>query len=399
MKSSNANRALYTDYEALATLQMLKSGTFFPLTSLMDEEEARQVDDSGEYRGKKVPFSMIFAPSGKRNEKVLKGAKKGDVLELLIDSSKVGSIVVDKVYKIDKAKRIQQIYATLDESHPGVRNTMKRLGEYAVAGELDVDTREVQAIEELIQERKKSLGAKRVAAMMLSAKPLNRAHERLIRSTLEKNDLLVLFLLRDYEKEGGIPYELREKTLKYFVDHFLQKDRVIIAPLESTYIFAGYNNVLLDSIVAKNFGCNKLVIGENHAGLGRYHGDGTFRSSAYFSKSVQDDIEIENVSEFVYCDRCTTLVSNETCPHGKHHHVSYNSESIEQLVINGILPPAVLVRKEISAILLSSLFPNRIKDINKLFYDLIPCHGFVEAKSDEDLYLELIKLHQTTSLS
>jgi len=58
-----------------------------------------------------------------------------------------------------------------------------------------------------------------------------------------------------------------------------------------------------------------------------------------------------------------------------------------------------LVRKEISAFLLSKLFPDRFQNLEKLYYDLLPVEGILEEHTEQDFYLELIKLHQTTSLT
>ncbi len=50
--------------------------------------------------------------------------------------------------------------------------------------------------------------------------------------------------------------------------NFLPSNRVVVIPLENSYIFAGYNELVLDALVAKNFGCNRLVITKNNARLG-----------------------------------------------------------------------------------------------------------------------------------
>jgi len=111
------------------------------------------------------------------------------------------------------------------------------------------------------------------------------------------------------------------------------------------------------------------------------------------------DIEIEIASEYVYCDKCRTLVSTNTCPHGQHHHISYKADSIRELLELGILPPAVLMRKELSSYILSKLYPNRFKNLEKLYYDVLPVGGLLQEHTEQDFYMELMKLYQTTSLT
>jgi sulfate adenylyltransferase len=167
--------------------------------------------------------------------------------------------------------------------------------------------------------------------------------------------------------------------------------------LESSYVFAGYNEVLIDAIVAKNYGCNRLTIGQNHAGVGMYYDQNAHKSIV--DKLIGIDIDINISAEYVYCNECKTLVSTQTCPHGQHHHISYHSDSILELLKLGLLPPAVLMRKEISALILSKLFPNRFKNLEKLYYDILPIAGLLEEHNEKDFYIELMKLYQTTSLT
>ncbi len=109
-----------------------------------------------------------------------------------------------------------------------------------------------------------------------------------------------------------------------FVENFLPKNRAIIVPFENTYIFAGYNELILEAIMAKNYGCNELIIGKNHAGLGLYYDKNQLNT--VFDTLEGVDIKVTTIDEYVYCDICKTLVSNSICPHGQHHHINYHSE-------------------------------------------------------------------------
>ena len=144
MKSSRKNRALYIDKEALATLAMAQEGILYPVTKLMNEKEAQEVDKTKIYKNKTFPYSFVLAPAGKRNEEVLKSAKKGEVLDLVADGVKRGEIKTDNVFKIDPKKRVKNIYATEDLTHPGVISTLKRLGNYAICGDFWVDFEDVK---------------------------------------------------------------------------------------------------------------------------------------------------------------------------------------------------------------------------------------------------------------
>lgn len=396
MESLRKNRCLFVDKEAISSLALVKEGLLYPVTSLMSKQEAEDVDNTGVYRGKTFPFSFLLAPKGKRNEAILKSAKKDEVLDLICENKKYGHIVVDEVFEIDPIERVEKIFSTSDISHPGVKDTLNRLGKLSICGEYELNFDEIKESKAKIKDAIEATEAKNITAMMVAAKPFHRAHERVIRLAMDRADLVVMFLLKPY-KEDILSYSLRLKTLEFFVDNFLPRSKVVIVPLETTYIFAGNNEVILDSIVASNFGCNRIIIGQNHAGLGVYYDKHALKSVFDTLEGVDIDIDINN--EFVYCNLCRTIVSTATCPHGQHHHIHYHSESILELLRQGILPPAVLMRREISSMILSEIFPNRFKNLEKLYYDIMPFNGILESHSEKDFYIELMNLYQTSSLT
>ena len=396
MTSSKRNKALFIDVEALSTLALVQEGLLHPVDKLMGKTEAQSVDKIKFYMGVPFPFSFILAPNGKRNRKILKTAKKGEKLDLVCGRNCVGELVVDETFEIDPQERLRHIYGTTDTSHPGVKNTLTRMGNIAVSGKYRVEYPLMAGNRKRINSMIQKTGAKRISSMVLSANPLNRVHERMIRRVLDENDLLIIFLRKPFTEEG-LQYEIRYTALKTFVDTFLARNKVLIIPFENTYIFAGYNELILDALLAANYGCDQLVIGENHGGLGLYYNQNVL--SSVFDECKNIDIKIKIIDEYVYCDICKTLVNTKTCPHGQHHHVHYHSNSIMKLIQNGLVPPALLVRKEISASILAALFPNRFDNLQELYYSLMPGTGLIEQQSEEQFYVNLIKLHSTSSLT
>ena len=397
MASSRKNRALYIDSQAVSALCLAKAGLLSPIEHLMSESESKSLMATNPLDTKEFPFPFLLTPSGKRNIEVLKESQKGDCLDLFSEGEPVGNICIDEIFEIDTSERLKQIYGTDNLAHPGVDATAARLGPYAITGEYTINLSSIKANVELIEESKAQIDAKHTTAIMIAANPLHRGHERIIRQALEGTDLVILFLLKPYNNINGLDYKIRFDILHHYVSNYLPKNRVVIVPFETNYLFAGFNEIILDSIIAKNYGCNRLIIGNNHAGIGMYYDHNMNKSIVDTLKEIAIDVEI--VSEFVYCNNCKTLVSVKTCPHGQHHHISYHSESILELMKTGLLPPAVLMRKELSSMILAHLFPNRFKNLEKLYYDIMPNMGILEEHNDKDFYLELMNLYQTTSLT
>ena len=396
MTSSRKNKTLLIDPEAVSALELLNDGLLAPATKLMNKKESEDVLKNGLINGQTFPFPFILAPSGTMNHKVLESLQVGEEITLLSNNGEFAYLVVEEVFEIDPQERIVQIYGTTDLSHPGVQATISRIGSLAISGNFKIINKKVSKSKQLIYEAKNKINVKHTTALMMTANPLHRADERFIRQTLDSTNLLVIFLLKPYS-ENGLDFKTRKESLEYFINDFLTKDNVVIIHLENSYIFAGYNEIILDAIVAKNYGCDRLTIRRNHVGLGMFYDKNSDKS--IIDKMVGIEIEVTVASEYVYCDKCTTLVSKSTCPHGQHHQIAYHSDSILELLELGILPPTLLIRKEISAQIISKLFPNRFKNLAKLYYDILPVEGLLEEHSEKDFYLELMKLYQTTSLT
>jgi len=391
MESLNRNK-IFIDKEAWITLAMVQAGLLNPIDKLMNQKESKIANEKKLYKNQFIPFSFILAPAGKRNEKVLKTYPKK--IDLYCENNKIGEVDVEEIYEIDPFKRVEKIYGTKDyKNYPQVAKTLKRLGKYAIAGEFWVEDIGIKKRIDFVKEQIKNKS--NIVGMTMHAKPIHRVHEKIMRMAIEKNDVLVVFLIKNLHEEE-IPYKLRYEALKEIVKNYFPKDKILIVPLLNTYIFSGINEAIIDAIIAKNFGCNKFIIGQTHKGLGIHYQANHLHS---IFDEAKLDIEIETINEYVYCDKCKTIVSVNSCPHGSHHHISYHSDSIFELIKTGLMPPTILMRKEISAKYLAYLYPNRFKNLQKLYYDISPNKGLIEENKDEDFYISLMKLYQTSSLT
>jgi len=387
---------LFIDNEAFMTLSMMKEGLLYPVTHLMNSKENDEVNKTKTFKGITFPFSFILAPAGKKNEEVLKHLKKDEIVDLVCENKKVGTIKVDEVFKIDKEKRVKLIYGSNDLSNKNIAKTLKRLGNYAISGELELVDSPIKQDLENVKNTIKTTNAKNIVGIISNANPFHRVHERIIRLALENNDMVILFLAKNL-KNDGIDYKTRLKVVTKIANEFFPKNKLLIVPLHNTYIFAGLNEVIMDSLVIKNFGCNKFLIGQTHEGLGIHYENQKIKSIFDILKGI--NLETITINEYVYCNICKTMVSQNSCPHGSHHHINYHSEALLELLKNGIMIPSIMMRKEINAIYLSSLFQNRFKNGQKLYFDLIPNSGIIENHSEEELYIALSKLYQTTSMT
>ena len=239
-----------------------------------------------------------------------------------------------------------------------------------------------------------SLAAPKISAFFTCADPIHRVHERLIRHMIDKADFVVIFLTGTSSTDA-LPYELSKKTLSYLLQNFLVAQRAMMIDLGSLAIFD--DKPALQCAIAKNLGINKIIFGQNHANMELFfEGGGVHSVLDEYQK--RGEIEILLMPEYVYCEKCKVLVSTKNCPHGAHHHVHYRTQNLKALLRAGILPPAIFMRKEISAMILSELFPARFSDLQKLYDELFPNSGILQSHGESEFYEQLMQLYQTSAL-
>ena len=393
MTSPRKNSILIND-EAFGALDLIENQIFSKFNRLMNEKEANEVYETGFLGGEPMPYAFVFAPQGKCNQETIKNAQKGDKIELINSSGEpVGHINVSGSFKFDETKSAQNIFRANE-----TESARQCCGELAISGEIKIYGSALEKVKERIVTVKKEQNAQKITAIMLTAEPFNRAHERLIRMTIDKADLVLLFLLKSHGADEVMSFALKKRVLEYFIQNYIPQNRLIIVPFENSSLFSSHLNPTLECIAAHRLGAGKLVVGQNHAGIGMFY-DHNVAHTVLERYKNDLNLEIVVLPELVYCNECKTLVSTKTCPHGQHHHIKYHAQTLKTLLLSGILPPAILMRRDISAMVLSELFPNRFENIQKLCDDLFPSNGLLEKQTEREFYEKLMKLYQTTSLS
>ncbi|MFQ6342205.1 sulfate adenylyltransferase [Campylobacter sp. VTCC 70190] len=379
MKSARKDKSIIIDQNELGILSLIKEGLLGTCTHLMNEKESNEIIKTGKFKGESFPYPLSFAPKNAN----LTGIQNGEKIELILDEKIVGHIDFKSQFKNNK--NFSDIFSPNTCS-------LEDMGTTCISGKIEIYDSQIKKIKENFHQIKSKLNAQKITAIVSSFDPLHRAHERMFRWTIDKADLVVAFLVESFDSKG-FEFELKEAYLKKFIQNYLPPERIFIFPLKNIDIFHAHLNPALESIIAKSLGCTKLVVWQNHAGLGMFY-------DANQPKTILDDfskdygIEVIVLPEFVFCDKCRMIVSTRSCPHGNHHHLHYDSHSLKDLLRAGIIPPAIFMRKEVSSMILTSLFPNRLKNLQKIYNELFPTDGILEYKNDEEFYQKLLEIHQ-----
>lgn len=386
MDLSEKKKQIHIDQEAFSILEMVKEGILSPVRGLMNQEQIKEVNATGLFEGCSFPAPLILSPNGRRNQEVMKNLEIGEEIDIYVQKSKVGEMKIEEVFPLNKDERIKKIMGG-DLGHPDTARIYQRLGNYGIYGSYNINCEKIKPIKELIQERIKTLKAKKICGVMLNANPIHMVHEKILQESLMRNDMLIIFL--PHHNNWLLPYPLRLKSVQYVVDNFLPSEKILIVPLDYTYLLAGQNRMILNALICKNYGCTEFVASLGSSDLSAFYEGSQIYTIMDKIQGIKLDIKL--LSEYIYCDTCNTIKNTKICPHGPHHHIAYSSRNFFELLKMGVMPPEVFIRKEVSAMILAHLFPNQPKKLNKLYQDLVTQNGLIQ-EGDEKFYERLSQL-------
>ena len=349
---------------AIANVVMLGSGYFNPLQGFMNKTEAISVCD--ELRTLNGLFWPIPVLNITREMPDFKIGEKVALLDSSQDHNPCIAIMnisdVEFLSDQDLNYFCMRIFGTNDCNHPGV-NKFKKLGNYLVSGRIEVsqlstfpmdhpDTfRTASQLREIITD----LGWRKIVAFQ-TRNPMHRAHEEVCRIACERinADGLIIHMLLGKLKEGDIPAKTRDECIRTMVASYFHDLPVLISGYGFDMLYAGPREALLHAIVRQNLGATHLIIGRDHAGIGNFYGE--FEAQEIFDKwhDVSElQIQIFKADHAAYSKKLEKVVMlNEVDNHQAVDFVTLSGTKLRELLANGQLPPAEVVRPEVAEILI-----------------------------------------------
>ena len=349
---------------AIANVVMLGSGYFNPLQGFMNKTEALSVCD--EFRTLNGLFWPIPVLNITREMPDFKIGEKVALLDSSQDHNPCIAIMnisdVEFLSDQDLNYFCIRIFGTDDCNHPGV-NKFKKLGNYLVSGSIEVsqlstfpmdhpDTfRTASQLREIITD----LGWRKIVAFQ-TRNPMHRAHEEVCRIACERinADGLIIHMLLGKLKEGDIPAKTRDECIRTMVASYFHDLPVLISGYGFDMLYAGPREALLHAIVRQNLGATHLIIGRDHAGIGNFYGE--FEAQEIFDKwhDVSElQIQIFKADHAAYSKKLEKVVMlNEVDNHQVVDFVTLSGTKLRELLANGQLPPAEVVRPEVAEILI-----------------------------------------------
>jgi sulfate adenylyltransferase len=337
-------------------LVMMGIGGFTPLAGFMSQADWKGVCDEmrtadGLFWPIPITLSTDAATAG--------GLREGSDVALVDpeDGELLAVMTIAEKYRIDKRHECASVFRTTEEAHPGVQMVMRQ-GDVNLAGPVTVLSdggfkAKYGALFMTPAETRaefERLGWSRVAAFQ-TRNPMHRSHEYLAKVALEVSDGVLVHSLLGNVKPGDIPAEVRTRAIGTLIRNYFRAGSVVQAgyPLDMRY--AGPREALLHALFRQNYGCAYLVVGRDHAGVGKYYGP--FDAHRIFDEIPAGSLEIQPMRMDVtfWCHRCGGMASGRTCPHPDSDRLQVSGTQLRKWLSEGQEVPPQFSRPEVLEVL------------------------------------------------
>jgi sulfate adenylyltransferase len=341
----------------VSDLIMLAMGAFSPLKGFMTKGDYDGViRDMHLANGTFWPVPITLSVE----EKEAGSLKQGQEVALVDGATGeiMGIMHLEEKFTYDKEMEAKSVFRTNDKNHPGVKKLFQQ-GDFLVGGPVTALSEGAYPsrfpgyyarpaeVRRLFDQR----GWTSVAAFQVR-NPIHRSHEYCTKIALEISDGLFIHPLVGALKEDDIPAEVRIRCYEVLLEKYYPKDRVImrVYPMEMRY--AGPREALLHAIIRQNFGCSHLIVGRDHAGVGKYYGP--FDAQKIFETLRPGDLEIKplNIDWTFYCYKCEGMASLKTCPHSPADRCLISGTELRRMLSQGETVPPEFSRPEVLDILI-----------------------------------------------
>ena len=346
-----------------ANAVMLGGGYFTPLNGFMTKADALSVADSMQ------TSDGLFFPVPVLNLLEQVSFSEGEQIALT-DPNVAGNPVlavqtvsaIEELSEAELTRMALLVFGTTDTAHPGVSAFLSQ-GRYVVSGPIQVlnfsyfetefaDTfRTAVQIREEIAER----GWEKVVAFQ-TRNPMHRAHEELCKMAMDATnaDGCVIHMLLGKLKQGDIPAEVRDASIREMVKHYFPANSVMVTGYGFDMLYAGPREAVLHALFRQNMGATDFIVGRDHAGVGDYYG--AFDAQTIFDTEVPNDaleINIFKADHTAYSKKLNKVVMMRDVPdHTPEDFVLLSGTKVRELLDSGIAPPAEFSRPEVAQILM-----------------------------------------------
>jgi len=340
--------------ETAATVDNIAKGILSPLEGFMGDADYRSVID-GMRLTNDAPWTIPIL----LNVPESNGVSVKDEATLVDPKGlPLGVVEVEEIFRFSKSEYARKVFGTEDPAHPGVAKVQAMSGVTAggrlksvVSRRTPFDDVTLSPVETRVLFGEK--GWKDVIAFQTRNAP-HIGHEYVQKMALLAADGLFINPVLGKKKPGDFRDEVIVKTYQALLKEYYPKNSAVMSVLHYEMQYAGPKEAIMHAIMRKNFGCTKIAIGRDHAGVGNFYGP--YAAHDIFKEFPDLGIEPVLMREFYYCNRCGGIANEVICPHPESDRLTFSGTKLRNMFQAGQAPPKEFMRPEVAEAILS--FPS-----------------------------------------
>ena len=269
---SNTISSLTLSLKQQCDLEMISNGAFSPLLTFNNQKDYEEILLNNKLlNGEIWPIPIVldvpndFLKALDKNEHISLRNAEGFLLAIL---------KVREFWSPNKKDEANSIFKTIDENHPGVDYLFNHTNSNYISGELIpiqsnkyFDFTHLRKSPQEVRDLFRSKRWQDVIAFQ-TRNPMHRAHFELTRLAMEQhNAKLLIHPVIGISKPGDIDHFTRVKCYQHIIKHY-PENSVELSLINLAMRMAGPKEALWHAIIRKNYGCNYIIIGRDHAGPG-----------------------------------------------------------------------------------------------------------------------------------
>lgn len=338
--------------ETIIVIKNIAFGVFSPLEGFMHANNYRYVLEHMYLENNVAwPFPITLDVS----DEEVKDLKPDDQIILTnSENTPIALMKIDDIYGYDKKEYAEKTFGTLDIKHPGVEsvfNYKEKLigGEIFLINEPTINFPDLnlKPIETRVLFKEK--GWESIVAFQ-TRNPPHIGHEGVQKAALTIADGLFINPVIGKKQKGDFLDEVIIESYKALIREYYPKNRVVMSTFETEMRYAGPKEAIYHAIARKNFGCNHIIIGRDHAGVGDFYGP--FDAHYIFDQFPDLGIEPIKFRSFSKCSKCDAVVNDKICPHPPEMQNFFAGREIRAALLEGKPPDPEVMRPEVAQVIL-----------------------------------------------